>query len=137
MPGGRLREDEIKTMLEKERALRWERGKPVLRLIPLNLDEYMFTAQWHLGVLAKEIRGRVAADFRDWQDDDAKFNDKVGPLSFRAEQMAQYVAGCNRILVYRKWPFSIQGFTRRSLHMLFTIIPYEYYERHRVPRYGS
>ena len=60
-------EDEIKTTLEKERALRKERGKPVHKLIPLNLDGYMFTDQWDLGVLANEIRSRVAADFRDWE----------------------------------------------------------------------
>jgi TIR domain/Pentapeptide repeats (8 copies) len=70
-------EDEIKTTFEKERALRKERGKQVLKLIPLNLDGYMFTDEWDLGVLANEIRGRVAADFRDWQADDAKFNDQV------------------------------------------------------------
>jgi hypothetical protein len=50
-------EDEIKTAFEKERALRKERGKPVLKLIPLNLDGYMFTNEWDLGVLANEIRG--------------------------------------------------------------------------------
>src|SRR3984893_7225717 len=55
-------EDEIKTTLEKERALRKERGKPIYKLIPLNLDGYMFTEQWDLGVLAREIRWRVAAD---------------------------------------------------------------------------
>jgi TIR domain/Pentapeptide repeats (8 copies) len=70
-------DNEIKTTFEKERALRKERGKPILKLIPLNLDGYMFTAEWDLGVLANEIRGRVAADFRDWQTDDAKFNDQV------------------------------------------------------------
>ena len=54
-------EDEIKTTFEKERALRKERGKPVRKLIPLNLDGYMFTDKWDLGVLANEIRSRVAA----------------------------------------------------------------------------
>jgi hypothetical protein len=58
-------EDEIKTTLEKERALRKERGKPVHKLIPLNLDGYMFTDEWDLGVLANGIRSRVAADFRE------------------------------------------------------------------------
>ena len=37
----------------------------------------MFTPLWDLGVLANEIRGRVAADFRDWETDQAKFNDQV------------------------------------------------------------
>ena len=61
-------EDEIKTTLEKERTLRKERGKPVRKLIPLNLDGYMFTEEWDLGVLANEIKSRVAADFRDWEN---------------------------------------------------------------------
>jgi hypothetical protein len=65
-------EDEIKTTLEKERALRKEREKPVRKLIPLNLDGYMFTDQWDLGVLANEIRTRVAADFRDWEKPNSK-----------------------------------------------------------------
>jgi hypothetical protein len=38
-------EDEIKTTLEKERALRKERGKPVYKLIPLNLDASTFDKQ--------------------------------------------------------------------------------------------
>jgi hypothetical protein len=83
-------EDEIKTTFEKERALRKERGKPVLKLIPLNLDGYMFTDQWDLGVLANEIRGRVAADFRGWENDDAKFNDHVNRVikALRADEGA-------------------------------------------------
>jgi hypothetical protein len=56
-------EREIKTAFEKEEALRKERGKRILKLIPLNLDGYMFTDDWDLGVLANEIRSRVAADF--------------------------------------------------------------------------
>jgi TIR domain len=61
-------ENEIKITLEKERALQKERGKPVRKLIPLNLDGYMFSDEWDLGVLANEIRSRVAADFRDWEE---------------------------------------------------------------------
>jgi hypothetical protein len=70
-------EDEIKTTLEKERALRKEREKPVRKLIPLNLDGYMFTDQWDLGVLANEIRSRVAADFRDWEQPNSNFSQQV------------------------------------------------------------
>jgi hypothetical protein len=70
-------EDEIKTTLEKERALRKERGKPVHKLIPLNLDGYMFADEWDLGVLANEIRSRVAADFRDWEKLNSNFDKQV------------------------------------------------------------
>jgi hypothetical protein len=70
-------EDEMKTTLEKERALRKERGKPVHKLIPLNLDGYMFADEWDLGVLANEIRSRVAADFRDWEKLNSNFDKQV------------------------------------------------------------
>jgi hypothetical protein len=84
-------EDEIETALAIERALRKERGKPVLKLIPLNLDGYMFTPQWDLGVLANEIRGRFAADFGGWETDDAKFNNQVNRVikALRADEGAQ------------------------------------------------
>jgi hypothetical protein len=83
-------EKEIKTTFEKERALRKERGKPVLKLIPLDLDGYMFTPEWDLGLLANEIKSRVAADFRDCQNDDAKFNDQVNRVirALRADERA-------------------------------------------------
>ena len=37
----------------------------------------MFSDQWDLGVLAREIRSRVAADFRDWANDRVKFEQQV------------------------------------------------------------
>jgi TIR domain/Pentapeptide repeats (8 copies) len=84
-------EDEIKTTLEKERALRKERGKPVLKLIPLNLDGYMFSPEWDLGVLANEIRSRVAADFRDWEKPSSNFAQQVDLVikALRADEGAR------------------------------------------------
>jgi hypothetical protein len=84
-------EDEIKTTLEKERALRKERGKPVLKLIPLNLDGYMFSPEWDLGVLANEIRSRVAADFRDWEKSSSNFAQQVDLVikALRADEGAR------------------------------------------------
>ena len=37
----------------------------------------MFTDQWDLGVLANEIRSKVAADFRDWESSDSNFDKQV------------------------------------------------------------
>jgi hypothetical protein len=70
-------ENEIKTTLGKELLLRKERGKPVHKLIPLNLDGYMLTDQWDLGVLANEIRSRVAANFQGWETNKQNFDIQV------------------------------------------------------------
>ena len=51
--------------------------KRVFKLIPLNLDGYMFTDEWDLGTHAREIRSRVAADFRGWETDKVKFDEQV------------------------------------------------------------
>ena len=84
-------ENEIKTTLGKELALRKERGKPVHKLIPLNLDGYMFSAEWDLGVLANEIRSRVAADFRDWEKPNNDFDKQVDRVikALRADEGAR------------------------------------------------
>jgi hypothetical protein len=84
-------EDEIKTTLEKERALRNERGKPVHKLIPLDLDGYMFNGQWDLGVLATEIKSRVVANFRDWEKPSSTFDKQVDRVirALRADEGAR------------------------------------------------
>ena len=46
-------EEEIATTLERERKLRSERGEKVLKLIPLDLDGYLFGDQWDLGIHAR------------------------------------------------------------------------------------
>jgi hypothetical protein len=38
---------------------------------------YMLTDQWDLGVWANEIRSRVAADFRDWENSSNNFDKQV------------------------------------------------------------
>jgi uncharacterized protein YjbI with pentapeptide repeats len=84
-------ENEIKTTLEKEWALRKEKGTSVQKLIPLNLDGYMFLDEWDFGVLSNEIRSRVAADFRDWENSSSNFDKHVDRLikALRADEGAR------------------------------------------------
>lgn len=70
-------EGEIQTSLDKERALQKERGQQVLKVIPLNLDDYIRSDQWDLGVFAKKISNRVSADFRGWDKPGFNFNEQV------------------------------------------------------------
>ena len=84
-------EEEIATTLEKERKLRKERGEKILKLIPRNLDGYMFSEQWDLGIHAREIRSRVAADFRDWENSSSNFAQQVDRVikALRADEGAR------------------------------------------------
>jgi hypothetical protein len=61
------------------------------QLIPLNLDGYMFTDQWDLGVLANEVRSRVAADFRNWENPSSNFSEHVDRVikALRADEGAR------------------------------------------------
>ncbi len=66
-------EREIDTAIEKERQLHKEHEEQRLALIPLNLDGYMF--EWE-GAHATTLQDRLAADFTDWEKDDAKFEEQ-------------------------------------------------------------
>ena len=50
-----------------------ERGRKVLVLIPLNLDGFLFSADYQGGRKA-EITSRVAANFVGWEKDHALFD---------------------------------------------------------------
>jgi len=53
-----------------------ERGKKVLALIPLNLDGFLFSADYQSGKRA-EISSRVAANFVGWEKDQALFDQRL------------------------------------------------------------
>jgi TIR domain len=76
---------EIDKALQKEESLRRERGTKVLALIPLDLDGYVLT--WNSGK-ASMLRSRYIADFKNWKDNDKKFEQQIGLLirALRADQ---------------------------------------------------
>jgi hypothetical protein len=70
---------EINRAFQKEAQLMKERGKKVLALIPLNLDGFLFSADYQSGKKV-EITSSVAANFFGWEKGPALFDrelDKV------------------------------------------------------------
>jgi hypothetical protein len=66
-------DDEINRAFQKEAQIMKERGRKVLALIPLNLDGFLFSADYPSGKKA-EITSRVAANFVGWEQDHALFD---------------------------------------------------------------
>jgi hypothetical protein len=60
-------DSEIDRIFQKERELFKTRQKKVLALIPLVLDDFMLS-EWSSGK-AQEVKSRIAADFRGWEDE--------------------------------------------------------------------
>jgi len=54
-------------------------------------DGYMFSEQWDLGIHAREIRSRVAVDFRDWENSSSNFDKQVDRVikALRADEGAR------------------------------------------------
>ncbi len=69
-------DNEIDTAFEKERQLMKERGRKVLVVIPLNLDDYLLKGSWE-GGKASQVLSRVAADFTGWKRNQGKFDAQV------------------------------------------------------------
>jgi|HubBroStandDraft_6_1064221.scaffolds.fasta_scaffold701362_1 hypothetical protein len=80
--------DLIETTLEKERTLRSERGEKVFKLIPLDLDGYLFSRELEFWTHARETWSRVAADFQGWETEGFNFDEQVGRVirALRADE---------------------------------------------------
>ncbi|MCY2991665.1 MAG: hypothetical protein NTY19_27895 [Planctomycetota bacterium] len=53
-----------------------ERGKRARALVLLNLDSYLSSGEWKSDP-AWQIASRLAADFRDWKTDEARFRQEL------------------------------------------------------------
>ncbi len=67
-------EAEIDKALKREQELRKDRGSRVEKIIPLDLDGYLFDG-WRSS-RASMIQRRLAADFKGWESDHAKFEEQ-------------------------------------------------------------
>jgi len=72
-------DNEIKIAFDKEQQLWRQRGKEVLALIPLNLDDYLFSGKWQSG-LETEVKARLAANFVGWESNNKKFEEQFEQL---------------------------------------------------------
>ncbi len=72
-------DDEISKAFAKEQKLMEERKDKILALIPLDLDGYLLSG-WKSGK-APQIRTRLAADFRGWQNSHVKCEEQIDKVS--------------------------------------------------------
>ncbi len=66
-----------------------ERGHKILSLIPLDLDGYLFDG-WESGK-ARQVRSRLAIDFKGWEHDNEKFEEQFEAVvkAMRSDESAR------------------------------------------------
>jgi hypothetical protein len=69
-------DDEIAKAFAKEQKLMRVQRRRVLALIPLDLDGYIVAGNWNSGK-SSQVRERLAADFKGWRRDSAKFDQQI------------------------------------------------------------
>jgi len=91
-------DNEIETAFRKERELMAKSGRKTLVLVPLDLDGYVFSGEWHSGK-EEQVRARLAADFRSWESDNEKFEVALEKLTMalRADLYARKPAPKSRL----------------------------------------